>query len=100
MALTMSHGSFKNMHFIALGCRAKKGTAMQHWPEPSLQELLWSVAVARLVLPPEVSIQVNKGAGCMFNALVSGGFQAMQLAANKGVGINRKHTLPAVTRVH
>ncbi len=37
--------------------RAKKGTAMAGAPEPPLSELLWSVAAARLLLGPAVSIQ-------------------------------------------
>ncbi|KAJ9512994.1 hypothetical protein QJQ45_029203 [Haematococcus lacustris] len=37
--------------------RAKQGTAMAAWPEPSLEELLWTVAAARLVLGPLISLQ-------------------------------------------
>lgn len=35
--------------------RAKQGTAMAVSKEPPLSELLWTVAVARLLLGPEVS---------------------------------------------
>jgi FO synthase len=37
--------------------RAKPGTPMADWPEPSEEELLWTVAAARLVLDPAVAIQ-------------------------------------------
>ena len=37
--------------------RAKPGTPMAGWPEPSQEELLWTVAAARLVLDPAVSVQ-------------------------------------------
>jgi len=37
--------------------RAKPGTPMADWPEPSEAELLWTVAAARLILDPAVSIQ-------------------------------------------
>jgi FO synthase len=37
--------------------RAKPGTKMASAPEPSLEEHLWSVAVARLVFGPSMSIQ-------------------------------------------
>ncbi|RJG03077.1 7,8-didemethyl-8-hydroxy-5-deazariboflavin synthase subunit CofH [Noviherbaspirillum sedimenti] len=37
--------------------RAKEGTQMAHAPEPTLEELQWSIAVARLAFGPEMSIQ-------------------------------------------
>jgi FO synthase len=42
---------------IVQNFRAKPGTRMAEAPEPPLDELLWSAAVARLILPPEVSVQ-------------------------------------------
>ena len=38
--------------------RAKPGTAMHDAPEPSMDELCWTVAVARLIFGPEMSLQV------------------------------------------
>ena len=37
--------------------RAKPGTKMAGRPEPSLDDLLWTAAVARLVLGPEMNVQ-------------------------------------------
>ena len=37
--------------------RAKPGTRMADAPEPDLDELLWTIAVARLVFGPEMNIQ-------------------------------------------
>lgn len=37
--------------------RAKPGTRMTRHPEPSLEEHLWTIAVARLILGPEMTIQ-------------------------------------------
>jgi len=37
--------------------RAKPGTRMAEAPEPSLEEHLWTIAVARLLLGPDMSIQ-------------------------------------------
>lgn len=37
--------------------RAKAGTKMQHSPEPSNDELCWTIAVARLMFGPQMSIQ-------------------------------------------
>ena len=35
----------------------KKGTAMEGTPEPSMEELLWTIAVARLMFGPAMNIQ-------------------------------------------
>ena len=42
---------------IVQNFRAKPGTRMAGQPEPSLEEHLWSIAAARLVLPGDVSVQ-------------------------------------------
>jgi FO synthase len=42
---------------IVQNFRAKPGTRMASHPEPSLEELLWTCAVARLVLGPETNLQ-------------------------------------------
>src|SRR5439155_496730 len=42
---------------IVQNFRAKPGTRMADAPEPDLDELLWSAAVARIVLGSEVSVQ-------------------------------------------
>jgi FO synthase len=42
---------------IVQNFRAKPGTRMSDAPEPPLEELLWSAAAARLVLPPDVHVQ-------------------------------------------
>jgi FO synthase len=43
---------------IVQNFRAKPGTKMADHPEPSIEELLWTVATARLVLGAEMSLQV------------------------------------------
>ncbi|MEI8105749.1 MAG: 5-amino-6-(D-ribitylamino)uracil--L-tyrosine 4-hydroxyphenyl transferase CofH [Actinomycetes bacterium] len=42
---------------IVQNFRAKAGTQMADAPEPPLEELLWTLAVARLVLPADVALQ-------------------------------------------
>jgi FO synthase len=42
---------------IVQNFRAKAGTRMAAAPEPPLEELLWTIAAARLILPPEVGLQ-------------------------------------------
>jgi FO synthase len=42
---------------IVQNFRAKPGTRMAGAPEPPLEELLWTIAAARLILPPEIAVQ-------------------------------------------
>jgi FO synthase len=49
------HGHLQEV--IVQNFRAKPGTRMAGAPEPSLEEHLWSIAVARILLPPTVSVQ-------------------------------------------
>ena len=49
------HGHLQEV--IVQNFRAKPGTKMAGWPEPSEEELLWTVAAARIVLDPTVSVQ-------------------------------------------
>jgi FO synthase len=43
---------------IVQNFRAKPGTKMASYPEPSLTELLWTARAARDLLPPDVHVQV------------------------------------------
>ena len=49
------HGHLQEI--IVQNFRAKPDTLMASAPEPSLDELLWSIAVARLIFGPEMSLQ-------------------------------------------
>jgi FO synthase len=49
------HGHIQEV--IVQNFRAKPGTKMAEHPEPSLDELLWSAAAARLVLPADIHVQ-------------------------------------------
>ncbi len=49
------HGHLQEV--IVQNFRAKPGTKMAAAPEPDLEELLWTIAVARLVFGPQMSIQ-------------------------------------------
>ena len=43
---------------IVQNFKAKPNTLMAHSPEPSFDELLWTIAMARLILPADISLQV------------------------------------------
>jgi FO synthase len=49
------HGHLQEV--IVQNFRAKPDTLMADAPEPSLEELLWTIATARVILPGDVSIQ-------------------------------------------
>jgi FO synthase len=58
---------------IVQNFRAKPGTRMAEAPEPPLEELLWTIAVARLVLSPEVAVQAPPNLTGDFGALLDAG---------------------------
>jgi FO synthase len=49
------HGHIQEV--IVQNFRAKHGTPMVDHPEPGAEEMMLAIAIARLILPPEVSIQ-------------------------------------------
>lgn len=58
LAIRDVHEEFGHIQeVIVQNFRAKPNTKMANAPEPSLEELLWTIAVARLVLGAEMSIQ-------------------------------------------
>ncbi len=54
--------------------KAKPGTPMQFHPEPELEEVLWTVAIARILFGPEMNIQTppNLNAGNLERILDAG----------------------------
>ncbi len=58
---------------IVQNFRAKPGTRMADAPEPPLDELLWTIAAARLLLPPEVAVQAPPNLTGEFAALLDAG---------------------------
>jgi FO synthase len=54
-ALHERHGHLQEV--IVQNFRAKQGTRMASHAEPSLEEHLWTIAAARLVLPADVAVQ-------------------------------------------
>jgi FO synthase len=54
-ALHREYGHIQEV--IVQNFRAKRGTRMAEHPEPTLEDLLWTAAVARIVLPADVHVQ-------------------------------------------
>lgn len=59
VALSPCAGTMPPQEVIVQNFRAKRGTLMAGAPEPPLEELLWTVAMARIILGPHMSIQVR-----------------------------------------
>ncbi|MCF7982042.1 MAG: 5-amino-6-(D-ribitylamino)uracil--L-tyrosine 4-hydroxyphenyl transferase CofH, partial [Pseudomonadales bacterium] len=53
--LHMEYGHIQEI--IIQNFRSKPGTKMSEAPEPELNELLWTIAIARIIFGPEMSIQ-------------------------------------------
>ncbi len=72
-ALHERHGHIQEV--IVQNFRAKPDTKMAGAPEPSLEELLWTAAAARIVLPASISLQVppNLSADSQFPRLLEAG---------------------------
>ncbi|MEN3976002.1 5-amino-6-(D-ribitylamino)uracil--L-tyrosine 4-hydroxyphenyl transferase CofH [Emcibacter sp. SYSU 3D8] len=59
LALRDIHDEFGNLQEVIIqNFRAKPGTRMSDAPEPDLDELLWTLAITRIVFGPEMNIQV------------------------------------------
>src|SRR6478672_10215688 len=58
---------------IVQNFRAKPGTRMADAPEPALEELLWTIAAARLLLPPGVALQAPPNLSEDFGRLLDAG---------------------------
>ena len=58
LALQDLHGTYGHIQeIIVQNFRRKPGTKMRDAPEPALEELLWTVAMARIVFGPHMNIQ-------------------------------------------
>jgi FO synthase len=58
LALRALHAEYDHLQeIIVQNFRAKPGTAMAGAPEPSLEDHLWTIALARLLFPAAMSIQ-------------------------------------------
>ncbi|WP_323036361.1 5-amino-6-(D-ribitylamino)uracil--L-tyrosine 4-hydroxyphenyl transferase CofH [Pararhodobacter sp.] len=58
LALRRLHQEYGHLQEIIIqNFRAKPDTRMANWPEPDLADLQWTIAVARLIFGPAMSIQ-------------------------------------------
>ncbi len=58
LAIRAVHTEFGHIQeVIVQNFKAKPGTKMANAPEPDLQDHIWTIAIARILLPPEISLQ-------------------------------------------
>eukprot|EP00798_Chlamydomonas_sp_ICE-L_P000071 gene71-12891_t len=86
--LHRAHGHIAEV--IIQNFKAKLNTAMANSPEPSLEDLLWTVAAARIILGPEVNIQAppNLTPSSAPGSAGSDGLQQLSWGALLDAGIN------------
>jgi FO synthase len=65
------HGHVQEV--IVQNFRAKPGTAMASAPEPALEDYLWSIAAARVLLDPSIHLQAPPNLTGDFGALLEAG---------------------------
>ena len=68
LAIRAVHEEFGHIQEIIIqNFRAKPGTKMKHAPEPDRDDMLWTLAVARIVFGADMSIQAppNLSPGCL-----------------------------------
>ena len=58
LALRELHKQYGHLQEIIIqNFRAKSGTKMANFPEPNLEELVWTIAVSRIIFGPEMNLQ-------------------------------------------
>lgn len=75
VALKELHEQYGHIQeIIVQNFRAKPGTKMADAPEPELDELLWTIAVARIIFGPDMNIQAppNLSPGVLTNLIDAG----------------------------
>lgn len=98
-ALHLQFGHIQEV--IVQNFRANPLTPMAGAAEPSLEELLWSIAVARLVLPPDVSLQAPPNlSDASFPRLLDAGINDWGgVSPVTPDHVNPSHPWPAVDRL-
>lgn len=73
-AIDAIHQRFGNVQeVIVQNFRAKQGTAMAEWLEPTRDDMLKTLAVARLILDPSISLQAPPNLGEEFEGYIGSG---------------------------
>jgi FO synthase len=80
--------------------RAKKGIAMEDHPEPSLDDMLRTLAAARLILPEDISLQAPPNLSNRHGAYIAAGINDWGGISPVTIDhINPDHAWPAIDRL-
>ena len=75
LAIRDVHAKYGNVQEVIIqNFRAKPETKMRHAPEPTLEDLLWTIAIARIIFGPDMSLQAppNLSPGVLTQIVASG----------------------------
>lgn len=85
---------------IVQNFQAKRGIAMADHPEPSLEDMLRTLAAARLILPPEISLQAPPNLSKRHQAYIAAGINDWGGISPLTIDyINPDHAWPAIVRL-
>jgi len=80
--------------------QAKKGIAMEHHPEPTLDDMLRTLAAARLILPDDISLQAPPNLDPRHSAYIKAGINDWGGISPVTIDhINPDHAWPAIQRL-
>lgn len=92
------HGHVQEV--IIQNFQAKKGIAMEAHPEPSLEDMLRTLAAARLILPDNISLQAPPNLQRRFGAYLAAGINDWGGISPLTIDhINPDHAWPAIERL-
>jgi len=85
---------------IVQNFQAKQGIAMADHPEPSLNDMLRTLAAVRLILPPEISVQAPPNLSKRHGAYIAAGINDWGGISPLTIDhINPDHAWPAINRL-
>lgn len=96
----MRHGHVQEV--IVQNFRAKANTPMARREEPSIEELLWSIAAARLILPEDVALQAPPNlSDAAFSSLLNAGINDWGgVSPITADFVNPERPWPTIDRLH
>jgi FO synthase len=100
-AIRDAHGRYGHIQeVIVQNFQAKKGIAMADHPEPPLDDMLRTLAAARLILPKEISLQAPPNLSARHGAYIDAGINDWGGISPLTIDhINPDHAWPAIGRL-
>ncbi|MGI9418574.1 MAG: 7,8-didemethyl-8-hydroxy-5-deazariboflavin synthase CofG [Geminicoccaceae bacterium] len=94
----LKHGHIQEV--IVQNFQAKRGIAMEDHPEPTVQDMLRTLAAARLILPADISLQAPPNLSERHDAYIAAGINDWGGISPVTIDhINPDHAWPAISRL-